>query len=290
MKKSLLSLILTLVSLTAFAYDLEKDGIYYNILSNKTCEVANHNPSKIKGSINIPSSVDIYASVYTVVSIRNTAFQNCSTLTSVTMPNTVTSIGSYAFSDCKALTSVTIPNSVTSIGRYAFNGCYRLTSVTIPNKVTSINEYTFAGCTGLTSITIPNGVMSINGHSFDNCFGLTSVDIPNSVTFIGDYAFYMCLGLTSVTIPNSVAEIGSSVFRRCSSLTSVIWNAKNCIFIDSSSDYIFPTTVTNVTFGDNVESIPDYLCYGMSQLTSVTIPNSVTSIGTNAFYNCIYEA
>ena len=133
-------------------------------------------------------------------SIRNSAFYDCSGLTSVTIPNSVTSIGDWAFAYCTGLTSIEIPNSVTSIGDRTFFGCSGLTSVTIPNSVASIGYGVFYGCSGLTSVTIPNSVTSIGDWAFAYCSGLTSVTIPNSVTSIGDWAFSGCSGLTSVTI------------------------------------------------------------------------------------------
>ena len=129
------------------------------------------------------------------------------------------SIGNSAFRDCTGLTSIVIPNSVTSIGNSAFYGCTRLTSMEIPNSVTSIGIGAFSGCTGLTSIEIPNSVTTIGGYAFRNCTGLTSMEIPNSVTKIGDYAFNGCTGLTSVTIPNSVTTIGEYAFYGCNKLT-----------------------------------------------------------------------
>ena len=133
----------------------------------------------------------------------------------------VTSIGIGAFDGCSELTSITIPNSVTSIDEYAFSNCSGLTSVTISNSVTSIGEYAFYECSGLTSITIPNSVTSIGSYAFYECSGLTSITIPNSVTSIGKYAFYKCSGLTSITIGNGVTSIGYSAFDGCSGLTSI---------------------------------------------------------------------
>ena len=144
--------------------------------------------------------------------IAGGAFNDCSALTSVTIPNSVTSIGESAFWGCSSLTSVTIPNSVTSIGYEAFRGCSALTSVTIPNSVTSIENGMFEGCSALTSVTIPNSVTNIENRAFRYCSSLTSVTIPNSVTSIGRSAFWGCTSLKSVTIPNSVKEIGEEAF------------------------------------------------------------------------------
>ncbi|MEG2151118.1 MAG: leucine-rich repeat domain-containing protein, partial [Bacteroidaceae bacterium] len=132
--------------------------------------------------------------------IGNSAFNGCSGLTSITIPNSVTTIGNWAFFDCSGLTAITIGNSVTTIGNSAFNGCSRLMAITIPNSVTTIGDWAFSGCTGLTSITIPNSVTTIGNNAFDTCSGLTSITIPNSVTTIGEGVFSHCIGLQEIKV------------------------------------------------------------------------------------------
>ena len=149
----LFSLILSVVfSTSVLAYDVKVDGIYYNLNSeDKTAEVT-YGIEKYRGEVVIPSSITVEGKEYTVTSIGDCAFENCSSLTSVTIPNSVTSIRKFAFSGCSGLTSVTIPNSVTSIGEAAFKGCSGLTSVTIPNSVTEISNSAFAECSNLENV------------------------------------------------------------------------------------------------------------------------------------------
>ena len=228
-----------------------------------------------------------------VTSIGFEAFRGCTGLTGITIPDSVTSIGNDAFYKCTGLTSVTIGNSVTSIGDHAFFDCTGLTGITIGNSVTSIGFEAFRGCTGLTGITIPNSVTSIGGYAFYNCTGLTSITIPDSVTSIGNYAFYGCTGLTSITIPDSVTSIGHSVFSCCTRLTGISVSDGNARYDSRNGCNALIETATNTLISgckstkipNSVTSI-DYAFAGCTGLTGITIPNSVTSIGNDAFYHC----
>ena len=308
MKKIFTIILLTLLPMMASAYDAYIDGIYYNFSGTQaavTFQSFNSNMNAYSGDIVIPESVSCKGTIYNVTSIGGYAFSSCSSLTSVTIPNSVTSIGYNAFACCSSLTSVTIPNSVTSIGDYCFQYCSSLTFISIPNSVKSIGTDAFRGTTwynslpdglvyaGLvaykykgkmpanTAIDIKEGTKSITNGAFQSCIGLTSIMIPNSVTYIGNRSFYNCSELKSITIPNSVMSIEAFSFQGCSGLTSVsipnsITSIANGVFYGCGSlcSVIIPNTVT---------SIGEYAFSGCSNLASINIPNSVTSIGSDAF-------
>ncbi len=296
--RSIIAVAIMLLSLQAMAYDFsythQGKTLYYDITSSNSVKVAACDTT-VNGDVVIPSSLEYNGTTYSVTSIGSSAFSYCSGLTSVTIPNSVTFIGSSAFRECSGLTSVTIPNSVTSIGNGAFYRCSGLTSVTIPNSVTFIGNSAFRECSGLTSVSIPNSVTSIGNSAFYYCIGLTSVNIPNSVTSIENWAFSYCSGLTSVTIPNSVASIGNSAFYRCSGLTSVTIPNSVTTIGESAFANCSSLNSINVASGNTHYSSIDGVLYNYVQdtliecpgaRTSLTIPNSVTSIGNNAFFYC----
>ena len=176
MKKHLLFLFAALLPLVTNAHDFEVNGIYYNITSetDKTVEVT------FKGNDYDSFYNEYYSGFITLPA----------TVTHNGVAYSVTSIGEYAFYECSSLTAITIPEGVTSIGEYAFYGCTSLTAINIPEGVTSIEGQTFYECSSLTAITIPESVTSIGDDAFFDCSNLTAITIPESVTRIGNLAFF----------------------------------------------------------------------------------------------------
>lgn len=195
----------------------------------------------------------------------------------VVVEDGVTSIGSSAFYNCKSLTSVSIPGSVTNIGNYTFQRCGALTSVVIPAGVTSIGSFAFSDCGSLRTAIIQEGVISIGSQAFYNCDSLTSVTIPGSVTSIGSQAFYCCDSLTSVTIPKSVTSVGSDVFSMCAQLDTLVWNAENASMGSSS---LVRTRNLMLLVGKDVDTIGETTFANLEKLEPRTLrfegPNYLT--------------
>jgi hypothetical protein len=311
-------LLALLLPATAAAHDFEVDGIYYNILNNNEVEVAGTG-EEYSSSVTIPSSVTYNDTTYSVTRIGEYAFRDHSRLTSINIPNSVTSIGYEAFYCCSGLTSINIPNSVTSIGDCAFQATpwydnqpdglvyaglvvysYKGTmpegtSITLHEGTKGIGDCAFAGINGLKSVNMPNSVMSIGYEAFGFCSNLTNISIPNSVLSIGQAAFWDCSALTSIIIPNSVISIGNYAFANCSALKSISVASENTTFdsrdncnaiIETASNTLI-AGCKNTIIPNSVTSIGTSAFWGCNGLMSIIIPNTVTSIDNDAFVNCI---
>ncbi len=241
MKTKLFTLFAALVcTAQVFAEDFVKDGIYYNIIGGDSVEVTYGGSDswdysdEYFDSVTIPETVEYNSTTYRVTAIGYEAFSYCSSLTTVTIPNSVTDIGASAFSGCSSLTTVTIPNSVTDIGEWAFSGCSSLTQTNYTGDLASWCKIRFENSESNPTSYSHN--LYINGQS------LTKADIPEGITSISQYAFYGLTPLTEVTIPNSVITIGKQAFYECSSLTAV-------------------------TIGTGLDSLAAYAFYGCNKLT-----------------------
>ena len=302
--------------------DFYIDNIKYSA-RNGDLVVTGYNQAFFKGAANIISKLKYNNQIMNVVGIDGYAFSFCSSLTSVTIPNSITDLGSCAFFGCSRLTSVTIPNSVTILGDTPFQCCNGLTSIivgrgntvydsrdncnaiietktnslitgcknsTIPNSVTSIGPCAFQWCGGLTSVTIPSSVTKIDERAFASCDSLTSVTIPSSVTSIDESAFQGCDGLTSVTIPSGVTSIGPCAFADCDGLTSVTIPS-NVTSIDDGAFHNCPALTqvklnSNAIVSKNRDSKSSMHTIFGDQVQSYVIGGNVTSIGKYAFYEC----
>lgn len=242
-----------------------------------------------------------------VTSICNSAFSNCSGLSSISLPQSLTSIGSSAFYGCSSLTSITIPENVTSIPSWAFRSCTKLTTVKIEGKIKTISDNAFGGCTALSEFTIPASVTDIRYDAFGGCSSLSSVTIPKGVTEIDNGVFGGCSNLSSVTFLGPVTKIGQSAFSSCSSLTSDSFALPETVTTIGQNafdqckgltSFRIPSKVTTLdysTFGactnlasvdlNNVTRIGNSVFSGCSSLTSIDLHN-ITSIGRHAFWNC----
>ena len=287
-----------LATTTLCAQSFQVGDLHYNITSSSepyTVEVSDAVSSIT--TVTIPETVTYNGITYSMTRIGNHAFYGCSSLTSVTIPNSVTSIGNYAFYGCSSVTSVTIGKSVTSIGNYAFENCSSLTKTNYTGDVAGWCNINFDG--------VYANPMFYSHNFYINDQEIKDLVIPNSVTSIGQYTFAYCSSLTSVTIPNSVTSIGNGAFLRCSFIKD---NFKNQSTLDGEANNYWGAhiadveingllirndtvvgcrpSVTMVIFPDYITCIGEFAFYNCSSLTSVTIPNSVTSIERYAFSGC----
>ena len=187
--------------------------------------------------------------------IGNSVFNNCRSLTSISLPEGVTSIGNSVFNNCYSLTSISLPEGVTSIGNYAFNNCRFLTSISLPEGVTSIESFAFNNCCSLTSISLPEGVTSIGNSVFNGCYSLTSISLPEGVTSIGNYAFSNCYSLTDIVIKSTPSLANTNAF------SNIYKDYLIYVPKDYLSFYSSATNWTQLYAQGRIVAIEDYINY-----------------------------
>ena len=282
MKKCILTLSVFFVaigiSIPAYAYDFKIGDFCYNIIEGNSVEVTRG--VKYSGIIVIPEQVIYNGKTYNVTSIGKYAFQSCNDITSITIPNSITSIAEYAFwgSDLK---SIYIPSSVTTIGVYVFYQCYYLSSITVDKSnsvydsrnncnaiIESSKNTLIAGCK---NTIIPNGVISIGNGAFAGCRDLKSITIPKSVKNIASASFSKCINLESI-----IVEEGNTALDSRDHCNAVIATTSNTLIVGCK----------NTKIPNDVKIIGVWSFEGISSLTSIEIPESVTTIQWGAFIGC----
>lgn len=325
MKRQLFTVFAALVLCNhLFAYDFSAvvpsgQTLYFNVVGNGEVVVASG--ENVYGSLLIPETVVMPSTSmnYTIVGISNSAFRNCVGLISVEIEAPIRSIGEYAFLGCQSLTSINIPNSVSTIENYAFYecgswtgvleipssvvtigmasfcGCSSLSGIILPETVSSIPSFAFSNCSSITTLELPSSITTIGGNAFQYCEHLSSISLGESITSIEGGAFYGCTSLSSVVIPASVSHVGNMVFVDCSSLSSITVDSNNEVYDSRDScNAIIETATNTLLYGCQSTSVPDGITRinddafnGHSQLTAISLSNSVESIGGEAFKNCV---
>ena len=280
------------------AYDFMADGIYYNVVDDHAMVTNNGQTGCYSGDIVIPETITHDGTIYQVTAIGDSAFKNCTALTSIAPPNSIATIGISAFENCTGLTSITIPEAVTLIYSPAFDGCtgvktlffnainykYALSFRKLPIETLVLGEHVqlvpaclMGHCKQLTSVIFSNSVTTIDVGAFQNCTALTHLSFPPSLTTIEGYAFDGCTGLTSLTIPDAVTRIANSAFSSCKGLSDIHFG--NSVATIGNDAFLNCSGLTTVNLPNSVTTIGKYAFKGCGSLTSVSMGSNVTSIG-----------
>lgn len=318
---------MVLVPQIAFAFDFKEDGLCYNINDDgKTVSLTYEHlilqaldappPSEkgYEGNIVIPEKVKHNGKTYKVTAIDRETFMGNSELESVIIPKSVKTIGNGAFAQCYSLKTVVlppdlteindymfsesnireikIPEKVKSIGQAAFNNC-PLKSIEIPNSVKTIGKSAFSACRWMEKVTLGNSVKTIDDAAFSFCTSLKSINLPPSLQEIGEHAFNEC-GMESVTIPAATTSIGFGTFKYCNNLTTfqvengnkTYDSRNNCNAVIETATGVLIAGCNNTLIPNSVTKIGSEAFYGFKNIYNIDIPSSVTEIDDQAFFYC----
>lgn len=299
MKARLFSLALTFVFLlsllstgevktTASAETLNENGFEYSIRNGKAAIEAYKGSAAI---LVIPNKLGNYP----VAEIKAGAFWDCSSLESITIPETITSIGNYLFRDCNSLTTLNYNAVNCTFASSGDDVCtpfanQNIMHLNIGSTVKNIPDNAFTGLSSIKNLTIPNSVTKIGVRAFYGCESLETVTINNGITHIGEEAFFKCIDLKSINIPKSVTTIG---YEAIPSVTNIYitdikaWcTIKREYLINAQNVYLNNSLVTDLVIPYGVTEIAPYAFGNFSSVKSVVIPDTVTKIGDAAFYGC----
>ena len=312
MKKITFLLALLCVFITANAYDFMVDGLCYQINGpNVTLVQSDDYATTLNGAVDIPSMVSYNGASYTVTQIGTGAFKSCKGLTSLNIPATVTYIGHHMVDYCDNLTSLTVDENNTiydsrdncnAVILKSLRSVYRACNATvIPSSVQAIDYQSFYGCTGITSIDIPENVQHIYNGAFSHCENLASINLPSNLRTIDSGAFQYCKSLTSITIPASVISINGKgqtntanrgPFFCCDNLETIVVEEGNPNYDSRDNcNAVIETATNTLIFGCKGSTFPASVIIGKGSfkectMTSLDIPEGVTTIEENAFNSC----
>lgn len=239
----------------------------------------------------IPETIDkingyaFYGStIKTLIVNDKNAFYGCSGVSSIIFGNKVETIGESAFQNCSKVSELNIPESVVSMEKNVFNSCSSLLKISLPQSITAIPEGAFMNCQALHEIAIPNSILTIGDNAFNGCGSIISINIPDKVTTIGQSAFYSCSSLEKVVFGKALESIGSQAFRSCSSLQSV--NIPDNVTTIGREAFQDCTALTDAVLSNGIREIVDMTFAGCTALESVLIGKNTTKISDTAFQNC----
>lgn len=220
----------------------------------------------------------------TVSLIGERAFSGCTGLKKIHIPGSVTSIGTYAFAECHSLMELNLPEGITTIPLFAFKGCISLTEITVPESVTEIGACAIANCANIEKINLPKNLKTIGQQAFDGCNRLKYIEIPSGE--IGKGAFNECASLETVIIGKNVTKMLDNAFFSCISLTSLTFEEESKLTSIGEEVFCY-CPFTELQLPEGLTEIGDNSFYNCVGLTDIKIPNSVSKIGANVFFNCI---
>ena len=291
------------------------DGIYYNMVtgymevtSDQEDETLIPKPYKYSGDIVVPDSVTLFGGTYPVRCIAENAFKGNGNITSITIGKEVMSIDQSAFEDCTRLTRVTMADGKPlGIAPYAFKGCEKLRDITLRDSTVVIGDEAFMNCSAIENVTMPKALCVLGANSFANCTQLRAITIPDSVEIIDEYAFYRCDSLRSVTmnkdvkyinayafsycqkladitLPETLESIGTSAFLDCRSLTDIALPENTLTLGEGAFRYCYG--LKNIQLPKGLKKVGNQVFANCGNLTSIALPEAVTAVGDQAFYQC----